>query len=216
MQIRTNDCVRNVGFDKVTHKLCSENNISDYNSFSTIISKKNERMSSRDYNEYERVNKNNIDKKFYKTENNHTVPSTSQIGQATNNSPLWHWHDGQYGYNVEVYRNENSESDYIVKLKYDDGKEEERIVNINSIDTSNCNIIDLSVKMYHLEAEGKIENPAPQILSAYIYLRYRNPDANENTTVNYRDWFEQQLLHERRNNDSQKNINALIELLKWL
>ena len=70
--------------------------------------------------------------------------------------------------------------------------------------------------MYHLEAEGKIEDPAPQILIAHLYMKYRTPDADENTCISYRNWFEQQLELEKMNSGSDHHIKGLINLLKWL
>ncbi len=144
---------------------------------------------------------------------------SSKIGDVNNSSqekPIWYWHDGQFGYYAEVFKNEGTESEYTIKLRYDDGREEKRVVDVDTIDSSNCNIIDLSVKMYHLEADGKIENPAPQLLIAHLYMKYRTPDANENTCINYRSWFEQQLELERMNGGSVRNIKELINLLKYL
>ena len=70
--------------------------------------------------------------------------------------------------------------------------------------------------MYHLEAEGKVENPSPQLLLAHIYMRYRTPNADENTTMNYKSWYEQQLDLEIKNGGSEKNIKNLLELVKNL
>ena len=60
--------------------------------------------------------------------------------------------DGPFGYSAEVYKNEGAASEYLVKLKYDNGKEEERIVDAEKVNASSCNMVDLSVRMYHLEA----------------------------------------------------------------
>lgn len=154
-----------------------------------------------------------------KNSQSRNLPTEELVEQSrveTENKPLWHWHDGQFGYSAEVFKNEGTESEYTVKLKYDDGKEEERIVDAESISGSNCNIVDLSVKMYHLEAEGKVENPAPQLLIAHLYMKYRTPDANENTCINYRSWFEQQLELEMKTGKNEKHIKNLLELLQYL
>ena len=136
--------------------------------------------------------------------------------QSCTGKPVWHWHDGQFGYSAEVYRNEGSTSEYTVKLKYDNGKEEERIVDAEKVNASSCNMVDLSIRMYHLEAEGKIENPAPDLIVAHLYLQHRMPDANENTIVDYRSWFEQQLELELNNDRNWKNINRWTNLLDYL
>ena len=136
--------------------------------------------------------------------------------KAYDDKPLWHWHDYTFGYSAEVYRNEGSTSEYTVKLKYDNGKEEERIVDAEKVNASSCNMVDLSVRLYHLEAEGKIENPAPEIILAHIYLQHRMPNANENTIVDYRSWFEQQLELELNNDRNWKNISRWTNLLDYL
>ena len=136
--------------------------------------------------------------------------------KAYDDKPLWRWHDGMFGYSAEVYKNEGSDSEYTVKLKYDNGKEEERTVDAEKVNASSCNMVDLSVRMYHLEAEGKIENPAPELLIAHLYLRYRMPNANENTIVDYRSWFEQQLDLELNNDRNWKNISRWMNLLDYL
>ena len=136
--------------------------------------------------------------------------------QSCTGKPVWHWHDGPFGYSAEVYKNEGSTSEYTVKLKYDNGKEEERIVDAEKVNASACNMVDLSIRMYHLEAEGKIENPAPDLLVAHLYLQHRIPNANENTIVDYRSWFEQQLDLELNNDRNWKNISRLTNLLDYL
>ncbi len=130
--------------------------------------------------------------------------------------PVWHWHDGQFGFSAEVFRNTGSDSEYTVKLQYDDGRTEERVVDANKIDGSNCNIVDLSVKMYHLETEGKIENPAPQLLIAHIYMKYRTPDADENTNINFKGWFEKQLELEKNDGGNEDHIRNLLKLIQNL
>lgn len=148
------------------------------------------------------------------------VDGTMSVGETQakvhSDKPLWHWHDYTFGYSAEVYRNEGSTSEYTVKLKYDNGKEEERIVDAEKVNASSCNMVDLSVRLYHLEAEGKIENPAPEIILAHIYLQHRMPNANENTIVDYRSWFEQQLELELNNDRNWKNINRWTNLLDYL
>ena len=140
-------------------------------------------------------------------------------GAATyshDDKPIWHWHDGQFGYSAEVFKNDGRESEYTLKLHYDDGREETRIADADAIDPSNCNIVDLSVKMYHLESTGEIDNPAPHILLAHIYMRYRTPSANENTSINYLSWYEKQLELEMNSNRNSRNISNLERLLMCL
>ena len=151
-----------------------------------------------------------------KSENIEAAQIDEKTANVTSDKPLWHWHDGQFGYSAEVYKNDNCESEYTVKLKYDDGREKVYVVDADKIDPSNCNITDLSVKMYHLEAEGKIDNAASQILLAHVYMRYRTPNADENTMMNYLSWYERQLDLEMKNGGSEKNIKNLLELVKNL
>ena len=148
------------------------------------------------------------------------VDGTMSVGETQakvhSDKPLWHWHDGQFGYSAEVHKNKGNASEYTVKLKYDNGKEEERIVDAEKVNASSCNMVDLSIRMYHLEAEGKIENPEPDLIVAHLYLQHRMPNANENTIVDYRSWFEQQLDLELNNDRNWKNISRLTNLLDYL
>ena len=148
------------------------------------------------------------------------VDGTMSVGETQakvhSDKPLWHWHDGQFGYSAEVYKNKGNASEYTVKLKYDNGKEEERIVDAEKVNASSCNMVDLSVRMYHLEADGKIENPAPDLIVAHLYLQHRMPNANENTIVDYRSWFEQQLDLELNNDRNWTNISRWTNLLDYL
>lgn len=130
--------------------------------------------------------------------------------------PVYHWHDGNFGYTVNVYRNEGTESEYTVKLIYDDGKIEERTVNADMVDASSCNITDLSVKLYHLEDQGKIENAGVQIIQAQIYMRYNLPEADDHTVIDFRSRYERLLMLEIKNNGSPKYIKDLMDLLKWI
>ena len=149
-----------------------------------------------------------------------TAEGTMSVGESQTkvyaDKPLWHWHDGPFGYSAEVYKNEGAASEYLVKLKYDNGKEEERIVDAEKVNASSCNMVDLSIRMYHLEAEGKIENPAPDLIVAHLYLQHRMPNANENTIVDYRSWFEQQLDLELNNDRNWTNISRWTNLLDYL
>ena len=144
------------------------------------------------------------------------VEITDQNYGFNNEKPTFYWHDGQFGYQAEVYKNEGIDSEYTVKLRYDDGRTEERIVDADTVDASSCNITDLSVKLYHLQNEGKIENAAPQLVLAHVYMRYRTPDATATTKIDFKGWYQQQLQLELNNNGSPKNISELMKLLNWL
>ena len=51
---------------------------------------------------------------------------------------------------------------------------------------------------------------------AHVYMRYRTPNADENTMMNYLSWYERQLDLEMKNGGSEKNIKNLLELVKNL
>ena len=53
-----------------------------------------------------------------KSENIEAAQIDEKTANVTSDKPLWHWHDGQFGYSAEVYKNDNCESEYTVKLKY--------------------------------------------------------------------------------------------------
>lgn len=40
-------------------------------------------------------------------------------------------------------------------------------------------MVDLSVRMYHLEVDGKIEKLAPDLIVAHLYLQHRMPGSYE-------------------------------------
>ena len=50
------------------------------------------------------------------------VEITDQDYEFNNEKPTFYWHDGQFGYQAEVYKNEGTDSEYTVKLRYDDGR----------------------------------------------------------------------------------------------
>ena len=124
-----------------------------------------------------------------------------ELRKLLSEKPLWHWRDGIFGYNAEVYKNENRESEYTVKLHYDNGREEERVVNTDKIDASSCNIVELQVKMLSLQEEGKIsqEDHMMDMVIAHFNMEHQYPNADENTTIDFRNILEKQLELEMRN-----------------
>ena len=151
-----------------------------------------------------------------------TAEGTMRVGKSQTkvyaDKPLWHWHDGPFGYSAEVYKNEGAASEYLVKLKYDNGKEEERIVDAEKVNASSCNmVVDLSIRMGTIwKRRVKSKTLVPDLIVAHLYLQHRMPDANENTIVDYRSWFEQQLESELNNDRNWKNINRWTNLLDYL
>lgn len=137
---------------------------------------------------------------------------------AAKEDPLWHWRDGILGFNAEVYRNEGSDSEYMIRLRYDNGREEERVVDVDKIDAAGCNIVDLHVKMFHLQSEGKIneENSMMNLTLAHLYMDNRMSRADQNTAVDFRSWYEQQLELEMRQGMNSGNVSRLLTLLHYL
>ncbi|SDB04085.1 hypothetical protein [Butyrivibrio sp. INlla16] len=156
---------------------------------------------------------NDTDKKLEIVNSNDDVVNKEMPEQGV---PDHRWHDGNFGYTAYVYKNEGTESEYTVKLRYDNGRIEERTVNADMIDAASCNITDLSVKLYHLEDQGKIENAGVQIIQAQIYMRYNLPEADDHTVIDFRSRYERLLMLEIKNNGSPKYIKDLMDILKWI
>ena len=139
-------------------------------------------------------------------------------GQVRSDKPLWDWHDGQRGYFANVYKNEGSDSEYTVKLTYDDGREAIKVIDADKVDASSCGFLELSIKMYHLRDQGKISDSdaAANIALADVYMRYRMPNADENTLIDFKGWYERQLELEMNDERNEKHISSLMNLLKYL
>lgn len=131
---------------------------------------------------------------------------------------IWHWRDGAFGYNVEVYKSEKRKSEYIVKLYYDNGKDEERIVDTDKINASSCSILDLQVKMLSLMDEGKVtqEEYMMDMVIAHFNMEHQYPNADENTMIDFKNIFEKQLDLEMRNGGREKHIERWQDLLTYL
>ena len=149
-------------------------------------------------------------------------PPTETIITKNNGSggekPIWNWYDGRFGYRADVFKNEESESEYTVRLRYDNGREEKRTVDIDKINASSCNIVDLQVKMAHLQGEGKIsqEDYMMDMVVAHFNMENWLPTADENTMVDFRNIFERQLELEMRNGGNEKRIAGWLNLLRYL
>lgn len=131
---------------------------------------------------------------------------------------IWHWRDGAFGYNAEVYKSEKRKSEYIVKLYYDNGKDEERIVDTDKINALSCNIVDLQVKMLSLKDEGKItqEEYMMDMVIAHFNMEYQYPNSDENTMIDFKNIFEKQLDLEMRNGGSKKHIERWKNIIACL
>ena len=132
--------------------------------------------------------------------------------------PVWKWRDGKFGFSAEVFKNTDTDAEYTLRLRYDDGREETRVIDANEIDSSNCNIIDLHLKMYHLNDEGKIDQRSlmMNLTTAHLYMNYRIPDATVNTAADFISWYEQQLALERKYSPNSNNRSQLEQLLMYL
>ena len=63
-----------------------------------------------------------------KTENASSEDAQEEYRKLRSVQSLWRWRDGIFGYDAEVYKNEGRESEYTVRLHYDNGREEGRVV----------------------------------------------------------------------------------------
>lgn len=142
---------------------------------------------------------------------------TRNIGSYVE-KPVWSWYDGRFGYHADVFRKDGSGSEYTVRLRYDNGREENRTVNADRINASSCNIVDLQVKMAHLQGEGKIsqEDYMMEMVIAHFNMENWMPAANENTMVDFRNIFEKQLELEMRNGGNEKHIAGWMNLFRYL
>lgn len=160
--------------------------------------------------------------KAAKTDGEDIEPPTETILTANGNShaekPVWNWYDGRFGYRVDVFKNEDAESECTVRLRYDNGREESRIVDVDKIDASNCNIVDLQVKMASLRDKGKIsqEDYMMNMVVAHFNMEHWMPKADENAMVDLRNIFERQLELEMRNGRNDKHIAGMLNLLRYL
>ena len=139
-------------------------------------------------------------------------------GKSDVEKPVWNWYDGRFGYYADVFKNEGGESEYTVRLRYIDGREVSRIVDVDKIDASNCNIVDLQVKMAHLRDEGKIshEDYMMDMVVAHFNMEHWMPKADENAMVDFRNLFERQHELVMRNDRNDKHIARMLNLLRYL
>lgn len=90
-----------------------------------------------------------------------TAEETMRVGKSQTkvyaDKPLWHWHDGPFGYSAEVYKNEGAASEYLVKLKYDNGKEEVRSQGSTSCTSVQQEIICCSNRIKMVQKPRKIK-----------------------------------------------------------
>ena len=90
-----------------------------------------------------------------------------------------------------------------------------RNINADEIDTSNCNSIELFVKLKHLEKNGKCDNAFMNHILAEVYKDYRTPNATADTNIDFKKWFVQQLELEKKhgNNKFRTQLEVLIDYL---
>lgn len=109
--------------------------------------------------------------------------------------------DAKFGFDAYVYAADKGSTEYKVKVDYYDGRSETRELNIEKVDASNCDIIDLFAKMKYIENTKGIDNPMSNHVLAHFYMEHRTPNANSDTNMNWIDMFREQLELEKKDGD---------------
>lgn len=119
--------------------------------------------------------------------------------------------DNKLGYSAEIYETDKGDSVYAAKIKYHNGREVVKQIDVNAVDTSNCGIVDLYTKLKHLEKNGQCDNATMDFVLSHLYMDERVVGANADTNINFKSWFEEQYALEKNNGDS-KLDNLLLYL----
>lgn len=107
--------------------------------------------------------------------------------------------DGTLGFDARVYAADNNNTVYSVSVDYYDGRSETRTLNMDQVDASNCDIIDLFAKMKYIEREIGVENPMSNHVLAHFYMENRTQNLNSETKIDWIDMFREQLDLENKN-----------------
>ena len=107
--------------------------------------------------------------------------------------------DGKLGFDARVYAADNNNTVYTVSVDYYDGRSEARTLNMDQVDASNCDIIDLFAKMKYIEREKSVENPMSNHVLAHFYMENRMQNLNLGTKIDWIDMFREQLDLENKN-----------------
>lgn len=141
---------------------------------------------------------------------------SENINECDSNEELvGRYTDGSLGFYAEVYEQKDNSSLYKIKTRYDDGREEIREVDMESLETSNCNIVDLFAKLKYIEKNKNVDNLTIEHVISHIYMDKRLPKANSNTNIDFKKWFAQQLELERQQGNEFRT-RKLEQLLMYL
>lgn len=123
--------------------------------------------------------------------------------------------DGKLGFDACVYATDYNNTVYNVRVDYYDGRSETRTLNMDEVDASNCDIIDLFAKMKYIEREKGVENPMSNHVLAHFYMENRTQNLDSETKMNWIDMFQEQLDLENKNGNyiaAQKLAKILLYL----
>lgn len=107
--------------------------------------------------------------------------------------------DAKLGFDAYVYSEDQNNTVYDVKVDYHNGRSETRTLNMDQVDASNCDIIDLFAKMKYIEREKGVENPMSNHVLAHFYMENRTLNFNSETKIDWIDMFREQLDLENKN-----------------
>lgn len=107
--------------------------------------------------------------------------------------------DGKMGFDAHVYTTDQNGVIYSVRVDYYDGRSEIRSLNMEEVDASNCDIIDLFAKMKYIEKEKGVDNPVSNHVLAHFYMENRTQNLDSKTKMNWIDMFREQLDLENKN-----------------
>ena len=123
--------------------------------------------------------------------------------------------DAKFGFDAYVYSEDQNNTVYDVKVDYHNGRSETRTLNMDQVDASNCDIIDLFAKMKYIEREKGVENPMSNHVLAHFYMENRTQNLDSETKLNWIDMFQEQLDLENKNGNyiaAQKLAKILLYL----
>ena len=123
--------------------------------------------------------------------------------------------DGKLGFNAYIYAKNQSSTVYNVRIDYYGGRSETRTLNMDEVDTTKCDIIDLFAKMKYIEKEKGVDNPMSNHVLAHFYMENRMQSAGSETKVNWLEMFQKQLDLENKNGNY-KAAQKLEKILKYL
>lgn len=123
--------------------------------------------------------------------------------------------DAKLGFDAYVYAMDQSDAVYDVRIDYHNGQSETRTLNMNEVNASNCDIIDLFAKMKYIEKEKGVDNPMSNHVLAHFYMENRTQNVDAKTEMNWIDMFQEQLDLENKNGNY-KAAQKLEKILLYL